>query len=272
MREIKNMIDDTVRDRNWRYNHTTLNRNYSICKYSGLVLVKNCDCTGCNNRKRWEYIVGNIIGGLNQIRFDWHFVPQFKHHELRSGKGRNDFLRFDFSGFRGISFFEKNPESLMQNCAIEVNEKNHFIEEQDNLIFKMKTSDFFKWEFCLKNKIPLIYIDIPLFTDSQEINKETLEDICSFIKNKLILVEQFSRTTDFSNVYLETIDDFFIEHFTKLPGDKIVLDMDDFKENSHLQLEETCSNLTEYVNNGNLEDYVRNHYFSGIQKITGSIR
>lgn len=58
----------------------------------------------------------------------------------------------------------------MQNCAIEVNEKSHFIEEQDNLIFNMKTSDFLK-------------------------------------------VEQFSRTTDFSNIYLETIDDFFHRAF-----------------------------------------------------------
>lgn len=248
-------IDKAISLNDWRY-HVQLNENYSYCKLTG-VLWEGSDYSCCKDKRYAEFITANILKHLDTFSDPWIYISQFKHKNLRSRRSGNDFYPFDFAGIKLLP--EVDPKTFIPDWVLEVNEKNgHFEKADDGYIYIMKPSDYLKWEFCIKHRIPLFYLNVPNLDKKKELSDEELYDMIADLKVIMgcingYIVEKRS-TTDKTK-----IEEYFIKHFCELPYNKIVLNEEEFKKTPHLI--ETCNELIQY-NQEKLKDYVRAKYFN----------
>lgn len=225
--------------------HKTVYSNHTYCTCSRMLLLNGTECVGCYKRKDWETLTANILKWFDKDSYPWFYIPQFQHIELVSGKGRNHYMPFDFVGIDSNPFKIIHRRTLPDWC-LEVNENGHF----NSNIFQMKPSDYLKWDFCLRNRIPLLYLNLLDFPD-EDLRK--IKSALEIIMNRIREYVDLKRTvTD-----QKEIDSYFIEHFCELPYKKIELHTD-FDQTPDLK--EICFNLTSYSET-RLKAYVKRTYF-----------
>lgn len=234
--------------------HVELNKSFGYCEFSRLLLVEKQDCPGCDDKRYAEFITVHVLKKFNVFDKPWLCVPQFKHIDFRSGKGGNDTYKFDFG------FLKELPTSMefLPYWLLEVNEGGHFKKKGKNYTYIIKPSDYLKWVFCIKNRIPLLFLNMPEIKKKVTLTPEQRDLIISDVNKILKRMREYMhnrrilwRKTEF--------DEYFIKNFCDLPYKKILLDKEEFEDYPHLI--EPCLELLSHYKRGQLKEYVREIYF-----------
>ena len=238
--------------------------NNDYCQLCGTILLRRADCTGCGGNKYWESVVVNILKWFNADSYPWFYIPEFKHEKLislkaKEGRGGNFYVRIDIVG-KQENPFNIVPRITLPDWGMEVNEGGHF----DDNVFQMKPSDYLKWDFCLRNRIPLVYINLIDIPDIKEAiakgsKKLTETGLIELVRTLELIMSRIREYIELKRTVTDQqeIDSYFIEHFCELPYKKIELHKY-FDKTS--ELKEICFNLTSFSET-QLKEYVREIYF-----------